>query len=377
MSDRDADVLVIGAGINGAAVARELARAGRRVIVAERSAPAAGTSGRSSKLIHGGLRYLEHGDFALVRESLAARRALLRDAPHLVRRTPFHIPVYADSRRGAWKLRAGLALYALCAGLGRADRFESLPREAWPLADGLEPRGLRAVLRYHDAQTDDAALTRWVLDDALAHGATLRCPWEVTVIALEPDGVRISGAGSAGPATLSVRCVVNAAGPWVARVAARVAPSLPPLAVDLVKGSHIELAPRPLAGVYYLESPDDGRPLFVMPWQGRVLVGTTEVPCDDARLDGPRPSAAEIAYLQRAVARRFPAWSRDGGLEPVAAWAGIRVLPRAAGALNARSRELALAVDREQRPRFVSLLGGKLTTHAATATRVVERLELG
>lgn len=374
MTGYDAEVLVIGAGIHGAAIARALARANRKVVVVDKTGPAAGTSSRSSKLIHGGLRYLEHGNLALVRESLAARRALLRDAPHLVQRVPFLIPVYPDSRRTTWQLRAGLALYALLAGLGQTERFTTLPRAAWPLADGLDPRDLLAVLRYHDAQTDDAALTRWVLDDALTHGATLRYPWEAAKIELESDSVRILGTGPDGATTLRVRCVVNAAGPWVARVAARVTPTPPRLAVELVQGSHIELAPRSLAGVYYLESPDDCRPLFVMPWQGRVLVGTTEVSCADADLDAPRPAAAEIAYLQRAVARRFPGWARDGGLEPVGSWAGVRVLPQGPGGINARSRELALSVDRAVKPRFVSLIGGKLTTHAAAAGRVVESL---
>lgn len=380
---RDADVLVIGAGIHGAAIARALARTGARVVVAERSAPAAGTSSRSSKLVHGGLRYLEHGDLGLVRESLRARAALLADAPELVERADFLIPVYRDGARPPWLVRAGLTLYALLAGLGPDARFRSLPRREWPLADGLDPAGLRAVFRYTDARTDDAGLTRRVLAEALAAGAVLRCPAEVAAIELDDEGatVALREAGAAGTgAALRVHAVVNAAGPWVARVQRLVAPALPPLAVALIRGSHLELPHRPLAGIYYLESPRDRRPLFVIPRGDHLLVGTTEVAVGDADLDRIEPSAAEVEYLLEAVRARFPGWSRDGGLEVRARWAGVRVLPRretgAAGGLNAASRELALVVDRERLPRFVSLVGGKLTTHAAAAEKVLERLGL-
>lgn len=367
---RDCDVLVIGAGIHGAAIARALTRRGAKVIVAERSAPAAGTSSRSSKLIHGGLRYLEHGDLGLVRESLRARAALLRDAPELVERAEFLIPVYRDGARPPWLIRAGLSLYALLAGLGPDARFRSLPRAEWPLADGLAADGLRAVFRYTDAKTDDAGLTRRVLDEALAGGATLRCPAEVVAIALDDDGATVTltdGVVRAG-------AVVNAAGPWVARVQRRVTPALPPLPVTLIRGSHLELPHRPLAGIYYLESPRDGRPLFVIPRGDHLLVGTTEVAIADADLDRIEPSAAEVEYLLAAVRLRFPGWEREGGLAVRAKWAGVRVLPRDDGSLNATSRELELVADRTRSPRFVTLVGGKLTTHAAAAERVVERL---
>lgn len=379
----DADVLVIGAGIHGAAVARALTRRGCKVVVAERSAPAAGTSSRSSKLIHGGLRYLEHGNLGLVRESLRARAALLREAPDLVERADFLIPVWRDGSRSPWLIRAGLSLYALLAGLGPDTRFRSLPRAEWPLADGLAADGLLAVFRYTDARTDDAGLTRRVLDEALVGGAVLRCPAEVAAIALDDDGATVTlregVAAESGESHLRVRAVVNAAGPWVARVHGRVAPALPPLAVELIRGSHLELPFRPLAGIYYLESPRDGRPLFVNPRGDHLLVGTTEVAVTDAELDCIEPSAAEVDYLLEAVARHFPGWAAAGGLEVRARWAGVRVLPVAAAGdegVNARSRELALVADRPLRPRFVSLVGGKLTTHAAAAEQVVERLGL-
>jgi len=373
--DRDADVLVVGAGIHGAAIARALVRRGQRVVVAERSAPAAGTSSRSSKLIHGGLRYLEHGDLALVRESLRARSALLREAPDLVERADFLIPVYRGGGRPPWMIRIGLALYALLAGLGRDARFESLARGDWPLADGLSPDGLRAVFRYTDARTDDAALTRRVLAEAIAGGARLRCPAEVESIVLDHDGATVTLREASGSAVLRVAAVVNAAGPWVAQLQRRVAPTQPPLAVELVRGTHLELPHRPLAGIYYLESPRDGRPMFVIPRGDHLLVGTTAVTIAEAELERIEPSAAEVEYLLEAVHHRFPSWAADGGLAVRAAWAGVRVLPAAAGGdVGAISRELELHADRPERPRLVALVGGKLTTHAAAADKVARML---
>jgi glycerol-3-phosphate dehydrogenase len=373
---RDCDVLVVGAGIHGAAIARALARRGASVIVAERSAPAAGTSSRSSKLVHGGLRYLEHGDLGLVRESLRARAALLREAPELVERAEFLIPVYRGGTRAPWLVRAGLSLYAVLAGFGPDARFRALPRDEWPLADGLAAEGLRAVFRYTDAKTDDAGLTRRVLGEALAAGAVLRCPAEAAAIALDDEGATVT----LSDGVVRAGAVVNAAGPWVARVQRRVSPALPPLAIALIRGSHLELPYRPLAGIYYLESPRDGRPLFVIPRGDHLLVGTTEVAVGDADLDRIEPSAAEVEYLLEAVRQRFPGWAADGGLTVKAKWAGVRVLPlpdeTRDGSLNAASRELELVTDRERSPRFVSLVGGKLTTHAAAAERVVERLDL-
>jgi glycerol-3-phosphate dehydrogenase len=368
----DADLLVIGAGIHGAAVADAATRRGLRVVVVERSAPASGTSGRSSKLIHGGLRYLEQGRIDLVRESLAARRALLDETPDLVALAPFLVPVYRGGARRPLTIRLGLALYWLLSWPEPAA-FRALPRAAWPLADGLSAEGLRAVFRYADGMTDDAALTRRVLERALARGAALLCPATVEALELGAAGVEARLATPDGARTLRVGAVVNAAGPWIEQVLREVRPALALPAVELVRGSHLELAPRPLAGTYYLESPRDARPLFVIPRADHVLVGTTEQP----HAGGPdrvEPSADEVAYLQEAVAARFPGWARDGGLVPRRTWAGLRVLPAGAGGLNSRSRETLLHVDREREPRLISIIGGKLTTHAATARACLRRL---
>ena len=369
------DLLVVGAGIHGAAVAAEATRRGLTVLVAERTAPAAGTSSRSSKLIHGGLRYLEHGRIDLVRESLASRATLLREAPDLVELAPFLLPVFAGSARGPLTIRLGLLLYWLLS-LPRPTRFQALARSEWPSADGLRTDGLRAVFQYSDGMTDDAALTRRVLAGAEARGATLLFPATLEGLTLGASGVAAQLRTPAGAQEVRARAAVNAAGPWLTEVLARVTPAVKLPAVELVRGSHLELPPRALAGTYYIESPRDARPLFVIPRDDHTLVGTTEVRHEDGP-DKVAPSVAEREYLLEAVAAHFPRWAADGGLEVRNAWAGLRVLPAASGGFNARSRETLLHSDRADRPRIVSIVGGKLTTHAATARDCLALLALG
>ncbi len=155
-------------------------------LLIEKHALASGTSSRSSKLIHGGLRYLESGQFALVRESLRERAVHLRIAPELVELKPFFIPVYAETRRRPWQLKLGLWVYALLGGFDASTRFGSVPRREWPRLDGLETRNLDAVIRYYDAQTDDAQLTRAVVESALALGGELAMP--ATFLAADASG---------------------------------------------------------------------------------------------------------------------------------------------------------------------------------------------
>src|ERR1700727_928495 len=157
------DVVVVGGGIHGAGVLQAAAAAGHKALLIEKGALASGTSSRSSKLIHGGLRYLESGQFALVRESLHERAVHLRIAPDLVQLKAFFIPVYRETRRRPWQLKLGLWMYALLGGFDASMRFGSVPRREWSSLDGLETHGLEAVIRYHDAQTDDASLTRAVV----------------------------------------------------------------------------------------------------------------------------------------------------------------------------------------------------------------------
>lgn len=366
----DFDVVVIGAGIHGAGVAQALVAAGHSVCVIEQRHAAAGTSSKSSKLIHGGLRYLETGQFSLVRDSLAERRLLHRIAPGLVRPLPMHIPVYRGMRRGPLTIAAGLTAYAVLGDLARDARFARVPHSDWGGLDGLDTRGLRAVFRYAEAQTDDVALTRAVLASAVALGAVVRMPAEFIGAEPGPTGARCSLREAGGERTLDARAVVNAAGPWAPQVAARILPRRAVPALELVKGSHVEYAGAMTRGAYYVEAPHDGRAVFVLPYGGRTLVGTTEVPFhgDPAEVAA---SDDERAYLQETFSRHFPA---RADAPQVGAWAGLRVLPAGAAAAFDRRRDTVFDVDSECRPTVLAIYGGKLTTWRTTAQRALQML---
>ena len=370
MSDLDhSDVLVIGAGIHGTGVAQALAAAGHSVHILEARGAASGTSSRSSKLIHGGLRYLETFQLKLVRESLKERAVLLRVAPHLVRLVPFHIPVYRSTSRGPWTLRAGLSLYAMLGGLGRDARFRKVTRGEWEHLDGLSTDGLRAVYRYQDGQTDDAALTRAVHASAEELGAGCTLGAEVLSAQRTGDHWRVRYSANGVVEERTARVVVNAAGPWANRVLDRFQPRPPGREVDLVGGTHIELAGTLENGCYYCEAPQDKRAVFCLPWRDRVLVGTTEQAYDgDPRQIAPTPQ--EVAYLLEIRAHYFP----DAPTELLDSWAGLRVLPKGDGKAFWRTREVILVADDGANPSVVTIYGGKLTGYRLTALKIEKLL---
>ena len=378
------DVLVIGGGIHGVGVAQAAAAAGYRVLVLEQGELASGTSSRSSKLIHGGLRYLEHGEFSLVRECLRERALLLKNAPELVHLRPFLIPVYAGSVRSRWRIAAGLTLYSLLGGGGRDTWFRRLPRREWTSLDGLQTAGLRAVFQYQDAQTDDAALTRAVMASAQSLGALLET--RATFVSASPaedageQSWRIQYRQQGQEHRCTATVVVNAAGPWANQVLSQVDSPTKPLAVELVQGTHLVLDGKLQQGIYYLESPRDQRPVFVMPWRldgeaGRdaILLGTTETRFtgDPAEV---RPLPEEQAYLLETFRHYFSTMPHVH-----AAFAGLRVLPvaedQADGSLGARQRETVLQTDHPDTPRLLTIYGGKLTAYRATAEKVMRMLK--
>ena len=361
----EVDVLVIGAGIHGAGVAQAAAAAGYRVRVLEQTAIAAGSSSRSSKLVHGGLRYLETRQYALVYKALRERDRLVRLAPELVRLEPFYIPVYPDTRRRPWQLRLGLSLYALLDGLRPASRYQTLSRERRGQLP-IRQDGLQAVFRYHDGQTDDVVLTRAVLRSAQQLGAELLCPASFRSATVKGEGVRVDYLQDDQPREVHCRVVVNASGPWVNRVLEKVTPPPTGLAIDLVQGTHIVLDHPAPEGVYYVEAPQDQRAVFVMPWKGKTMVGTTETlfEGDPARV-APRP--AEIDYLQTVFRHYFPGQS-DTVLD---SFAGLRVLPKEPGSLTGRARDTRLHLEPE---RVLTVYGGKLTGYRATAEDVMHEL---
>lgn len=365
------DIVVIGAGIQGAGVAQAAAAAGYSVLVVEQTAPAAGTSSKSSKLIHGGLRYLETAQFGLVRESLHERSLLLRLAPELVKLRPLHIPIYDDSTRSPLTIRAGLSLYSLLAGLNKDSLFTQLGRDHWSSLTGLRQDNLKTVFRYYEAQTDDAALTRSVLQSAVILGADLLMP--ARFVGAERNGqcCKVDIETGKGHESISCRVLVNCAGPWAGDVLARITPALSSPSIELVQGSHL-LLPPVLDQYFYLEAPKDKRAVFVLPWEGRLLVGTTE----KAHKGAPEQAACspeERDYLLATLRHYFPHLDLPAADE-VETFAGLRVLPRSDKNAFARPREVMFAVDDEAHPRVLSIMGGKLTTYRATAQQAMLRL---
>jgi glycerol-3-phosphate dehydrogenase len=366
---KEFDVIVIGGGIHGVGIAQAAAAAGYFVLVIEKQGLASGTSCKSSKLIHGGLRYLESFEFSLVRDSLNERELLLDLAPELVHRKKFFIPIYRQTSRRAWWVGIGLLAYTVLAGFGKYTQFRRVPRQEWGGLDGLNTENLQVVYQYWDAQTDDAALTRAVMQSATELGAELICPAQFLSAEVGAGSVQVCYEQHRTDMTISTKVLVNAAGPWAAKVAATVVPKMKPLAVDNVAGSHIKLPGQVVKGCYYLEVESDKRAVFVMPKGDRTLVGTTERTYRD---DPDKIDATDeaIEYLLDVFRKNFPA--RDTQI--LDSWAGLRVLPASQGNAFNRSRETQLPTDNEHMPRVLSVFGGKLTGYRATAGKVMSIL---
>ncbi|HEX5786566.1 MAG TPA: glycerol-3-phosphate dehydrogenase [Woeseiaceae bacterium] len=392
MTGPEFDVAVIGAGINGAGVAREATLRGLAVVVFDKGDLCSGTSAWSSRLIHGGLRYLEYGELPLVYESLHERRTLCRIAPHLVHPLPITIPVYAGARRGPWLVRLGMLAYDLLS-LGKTlPRHEMLSRdELEAAAPGIALHGLSAAARYYDAQVNFAE--RLVLENLLAAaaaGGEIRTWHEVESLRIVDGRVdslawRNELTGEAGECR--ARIVVNAAGPWVDRVLERVrgggpranepagAKAPPPRLIGGTKGSHVVVGRFAGApdGAIYVEAAADGRPIFIIPWNHLVLIGTT-----DSRFDGDpgsvRASREEVDYLLGETNRVFPGAHLGPG-EVHYAYAGVRPLPyRDARPESAITRKHIIHHDRDTAANLLSIIGGKLTTYRSLSEQVVDRV---
>lgn len=374
------DLLVIGAGINGAGIARDAAGRGLSVLLVERGDIGGATSSASSKLLHGGLRYLERYAFGLVREALAERARLLSVCGHIARPLTFVLP-HAPHLRPRVMLRGGLLLYDLLGGRSGLPRSRRVDLHAAPYAGSLRPE-FRDGYAYSDAWVDDARLVLLNVRDAVDRGATLRLGWEVT------EGRRRAGcwvlrlrdprSGAIG--TVEARAVVNAAGPWAAEVAARLhAPGdgrhAAPPRLKHVQGSHI-VVPRLYQGAHacILQHPDR-RVVFLIPYEHRyTLIGTTDVDVGERYAD-PRPDAAEIAYLCQ-VASGYAARPVTPD-EVVWSFSGVRALVddrREDPSAVTRDYRLEVEAGAEGTAPLLHVLGGKITTYRALAENALERL---
>jgi len=369
------DLLVIGGGITGAAVARDAAVRGLSVAIVERGDWASGTSWRSSKLVHGGLRYLKSGNLRLVFESLTERARLLRLAPHLVQPTDFLFPGYPRRGFSPFELELGLTAYDLLA-LGRSPRWHrGLSREAVVRREKLlESPDLSGGALYSDARTDDSRLTLENVIDAARLGATALTQIEVDGLAKDEAGnvcgVRARDRESERNLTVRARVVVNAAGPWGDSVRCLDEPGIPPV-LRLSRGAHLTVPASRLPARETIAFPmDDGRLLFAIPYGAVTLLGTTE---QDHRgsVDQVSASAQDVRYILDAARLTFPTAALSQA-DVVSTFAGLRPLVRQLGRnLTETSREEAILVSEGG---LVTVTGGKLTTHRRIGEKAVNRI---
>ncbi|HET7042595.1 MAG TPA: glycerol-3-phosphate dehydrogenase [Gemmatimonadales bacterium] len=370
------DLLVLGGGIVGAATARDAAMRGLRVALVERGDIGSGTSSHSSRLAHGGLRYLEHGDFRLVFEALHERGILRRIAPHLVHPLPFVFPVYRGDRVPLWKLLAGMWLYDLLAGTRNVRAHRMLGKRALLRAEPmLRERGLVGGARYWDCQVDDARLTLVTARSALAHGAAI-ATYTAAESLLRADG-RVAGArvhdlltGERGEIHAPV--VVNATGPWSDAIR-RLEDPAAPLALRLTKGVHVQV-PRARLGhtdAVTLTSAVDGRVMFVLPWGEWSYIGTTDTDFDGTP-DRIPVTDEDVTYLLRSANAAFP-HAHLTEEDVVVTWAGVRPLVRNDADLTTAQVSREHSILRGSGG-MLSIVGGKLTTHRRMAAQLVDRV---
>ena len=368
LEDEHFDVAVIGGGINGVAIARECARAGRRTLLVEQHDFAAGTTSRSTRIIHGGLRYLEHGDLAQVRESLRERQALLRQYPQLVHRLEFLVALSENSRRSALAVRAGLWLYRRLGG----ERLPNGGSELRRLETLLDSGQQFSIFSFDDAQCEfpERLVAEWLTEAARA-GCVVRNHTQVLTVEIargQVAGLRLRDRLRGTEESVRATWVINATGPWADQICQRSGIRTTGPMVGGVRGSHIVLpkfAGAPNAAVY--TEAVDGRPVFVIPWNEQLLVGTTEVR-DTNDPTQVQPSAEEVEYLLDSVQKLY-ARARVSAGDIRYAFAGVRPLPYSPGAkLSGLSRRHTLHDHSpEGAAGMISVIGGKLTTAASLA----------
>jgi len=351
---------IVGGGINGLSCAWKLSQAGHSVELYERDKLMEETSRSSSKLLHGGLRYLEHGNFRLVREALHERDAWLQRVPSLTKPLRLVLPVYKGSRRNRWKIGAGLFLYDHIAGRSLLPKSRWLSAEVLLERDpGLVSAGLKGGFEFSDGQMDDYQLGLWVAEQARAAGGRLHENTAVASVSTEGEIKLQNGE------CINYDRVINVGGPWAAQLLEASGLSSA-YSIDTVRGSHLVID-QPCTQAYLLQAPDEERIFFVLPWKEKTLLGTTEV---RQGLNEPiRCSNEEQRYLlntynhyraipitQNAIVERF---------------AGVRPLLSSADEPGRATREYAIQRDNK----LINVFGGKWTTTLALAQEVTQRVQ--
>ncbi len=371
------DVIIVGGGINGSAIARDAVLRGLKTLVLEKEDISSGTSAWSTRLIHGGLRYLEYFEFYLVRESLAERERLLKNAPHLVKPLGMAFPFYNQNRRPPWMIRMGMILYDMLSYDKSLDHHHILsPRQVLEQVGELNPDGLSGAAMYYDCQVDYAErLSVENILSAQEHGAMFLNYAKVTRFVLDNNrvtGVEFQDLLGGKTYTVSAPLVINVGGPWVDEVLKGLGKPVKRL-IGGTKGSHLVVPPFPGAPkiAVYFEARADGRPMFVIPWTGRVLIGTTDLPYH-GDLDHVEINDEEMNYLMSEANGIFPSARID--LDQVLyTYSGIRPLPYVGEKKTAAITRRHIIHDHAPEVEgLISIIGGKLTTFRNLAEQCVD-----
>lgn len=357
-------IAVIGGGINGSGITWELARRGYDVTLFDKGTCGAQTSSATTKMIHGGLRYLEHMHFALVRESLRERAWLLKNAPGLVRPMEILLPVYEDSPRSRSAIKVGLTLYDRLAGSENIAGHRTIETQELLARAPLAEAGLRGGFSYWDAQVDDFALVRTVIASAIRDGATVRERTRIDSVRSDGEEWILRTEHGDEP---RFELVVNAAGPWMNELL-RANGIDAPYVLSLVRGSHIVLTHAVSETGLLLQSTTDRRVFFVLPWKGTTLVGTTEV-VQEAPPDLAHASAEEVEYLIQRFNRYFRTPIAQTDIQ--SAFAGVRPLVGRATNPSAIGRDFRVVREGN----LINVFGGKMTTFMALARKVAMRAD--
>lgn len=363
------DIVIIGAGIQGAGIAQAAAVSGYKTLVIEKS-PAAGmgTSCKSSKLIHGGLRYLESGQFGLVKECLTERKRLLKNAPELVKLIPFYIPVYSHNSRPDWMIWLGLSIYTFFS----LKPFKIIPKKQWPLLDHIKTKNLKRVFKYFDAQTDDQLLTQSVAKSAQSYSAKIIYNAHFISSSYQHELHLINYITDKNTYSIKSKYIINCSGPWVKETQEKIHPKLNLPAIELISGSHIIVDINTTQGAYYLETKDN-RAVFVIPWKEKhTLIGTTETTYTGTA-DNVTATKKDIDYLINVYNQNFS--THISSEDIIDSFCGLRVLPKDNDSIFNKSRD-SLIIEDENHPGLITLIGGKLTAYRANSELVISKINI-
>ncbi len=375
INPKEVDFLIIGGGIHGVGVAHDLAsRGARNIMVLEKSKIGSGTSSKSTKLIHGGLRYLKHiRDFSLVAEGLHERKLLLKLAPDLVKPIEFLFPVMKDAGMPSWMIHSGLYLYDFLAGKDRLQRNRTVPLEEFKRdASIFETTNLKACFSFWDGQTDDLALTNRVAESARKLNAQILENTKAEKIQHDGKTWNLTFKRNEEFHTIATKIIINAAGPWAHELFA--ASSLKPGEHGVnVKGSHLLCRDLGLKKGVFLQSPTDQRIFFVLPWLGKTLIGTTESlfhePADTLKV-----GHDDVSYLLDHTNQYLQQKILEKDIEQT--FTGLRWLATEKGkSATQTSRSFVLDTISEKDSVITTIYGGKLTAYRALAQTVVETID--